>query len=219
VRIRVLLTGVGVAVLALLAWGAPAHAQSEEKLREECIHILEGGGNPDDCQEAPSPILPETSELVWGTISFVVLFGLLYKLAWPGVRDAMAARTERIRRSIDEAEQAKSTAESLLEDYQRQLADAKNEAGRIIEEARQTADAMRRDLQQRAEADIGEMRQRSASDIEAAKAQALADLRSEVADLAVGAAEVVVQRNLDRDTQTQLVEQYIDQVSRAGATR
>ena len=47
------------------------------------------------------------------------------------------------------------------------------------------------------------MRERAAADIEAAKAQAIADLRGEVAALAIGAAEVVVGRNLDRDTQTQ----------------
>ncbi len=53
---------------------------------------------------------------------------------------------------------------------------------------------------------------RAAADIEAAKAQAIADLRGEVATLAIGAAEVVVERNLDRDTQAQLVEQYIASV-------
>ncbi len=54
--------------------------------------------------------------------------------------------------------------------------------------------------------------QRAAADIESSKAQAVADLRSEVARLAIGAAEVVVQRNLDPATQTQLVENYIEQV-------
>ena len=33
------------------------------------------------------------------------------------------------------------------------------------------------------------------------------------AELAIGAAEVIVQRSLDRDTQTRLVDNYIEQVS------
>ena len=49
--------------------------------------------------------------------------------------------------------------------------------------------------------------------IEAAKGQAIADLRGEVAQLAIGAAEVVVKRNLDQATQTQLIEDYINQVN------
>ena len=41
---------------------------------------------------------------------------------------------------------------------------------------------------------------------------ALADLKSEVIALAVGAAEQVVQRNLDTAAQTELIENYINQV-------
>ena len=49
------------------------------------------------------------------------------------------------------------------------------------------------------------------------KAQAMADLREEIAQLAIGAAETVVQRNLDPDTQVQLVEDYINQVAASRA--
>ena len=51
------------------------------------------------------------------------------------------------------------------------------------------------------------------ADIESAKVQAMADLRGEVAQLAIGAAETVVGRNLDEATQVQLVEDYINQVA------
>ena len=43
--------------------------------------------------------------------------------------------------------------------------------------------------------------------------QAIADLRGEVAQLAIGAAEVVVSQNLDQATQIQLIEDYINQVA------
>jgi F-type H+-transporting ATPase subunit b len=180
---------------------------------KHCVKILAEGGSPDDCQEAPSPILPETSELIWGAISFAVLLFLLWKFAYPGIKKGMEGRTERIRADLDAAEAAKGSADSLLNDYKAQLADAKSEAGRIIEEARQAADALRRDQEARLQTELAEMRQRAAADIEAAKTQAIADLRGEVASLAVGAAEVVIQRNLDRPTQTQLIEDYINQVA------
>jgi F-type H+-transporting ATPase subunit b len=71
---------------------------------------------------------------------------------------------------------------------------------------------MKRDLQAQAEADIAAMRQKAAADIEAAKAQAMADLRGEVANIAIGAAERVVEHNLDPETNKALVESFIDQV-------
>jgi F-type H+-transporting ATPase subunit b len=218
VRTRIVLTGIAVALLSLVGGAATAAAQEEGEEpeltheAEECIEILEGGGEIDECQEAPSPILPATNELIWGSLSFAVLVFLLYKFAWPGLRQGMAARTERIRSDLEEAERAKADAQGVLDEYQRQLADARNESARIIEEARQSADAMRRDLQSRAETDIAALRERAAADVEAAKQQAMADLKAEVSEIAVGAAEMVVKQNLDRDAQIRLVEDYINQV-------
>ena len=179
---------------------------------EECIKLLEEGKKPDDCHKAPSPILPAKNELIWGMISFVVIFVLLYKLAWPGLKKGLEARTERIRADLDAADAAKAEADHLLTDYKAQLADARSESARIIEEARQAADALRKDQEQRLQTELAQLRERAAADIESAKRQAIADLKDEVATLAIGAAEVIVQRNLDRDTQVQLVESYIEQV-------
>jgi F-type H+-transporting ATPase subunit b len=180
---------------------------------EECIKLLENPSKKiDDCQKAPSPILPATNEIFWGSISFVVLLALLKKFAWPGLSGGLAARTERIRADLDAAESAKAEADQVLTDYKAQLADARNESARIIEEARQAADALRKDQEQRLQTELAQLRERAAADIESAKRQAVADLKDEVAGLAIGAAEVIVQRNLDRDTQVRLVESYIEQV-------
>ena len=220
-RTRHLLAAGLLGVVGVLTFGSVAHAQEESgsepeisHAAEECIELLEAGNaEPEDCHEAPNPILPATNELIWGAISFTVLFVLLAKFAWPGMKQGLEARTERIRSDLAGAESAKEEAERVLGEYRAQLADAKAEAGRIIEEARQQADAVRRDQETRVQTEIAEMRERAASDVEGAKAQALADLRRDVADLAIGAAEVIVQRSLDHETQTQLVEQYIDSVA------
>ncbi|HEX4818658.1 MAG TPA: F0F1 ATP synthase subunit B [Acidimicrobiales bacterium] len=180
---------------------------------EDCIKLLEQGKKIDDCQKAPSPILPATNELIWGTISFVVLFLLLYKFAWPALKNGMDARTDRIRSDLEAADTAKADAETVLSEYMSRLGDARSESARIIEEARQAADNLRRDQEQRLQTELAELRERAAADIEAAKRQAVADLRGDVAELAIGAAEVIVQRSLDRDTQTRLVDNYIEQVS------
>jgi F-type H+-transporting ATPase subunit b len=212
----VLLAGLTLATIVVLSAGVPAGAQEggEELTHEaeECIELLEEGNDVDACQEAPSPILPPTNELIWGAISFALVFLLLRKLAWPGIKKGMEGRTERIRADLAQAESARAEAEQVLSEYRSQLADARSESGRIIEEARQTADSMRRDLAAQAESDIAEMRRKAAADIEAAKTQAVADLRSDVASLAIGAAERVVEHSLDRETNTALVESFISQV-------
>lgn len=179
---------------------------------EECIHILEDGGKVADCHEAPSPILPETKEIIWGAISFTILFVLLAKYAYPSIKKGMEARTNRIRENLDDAERVRTEANTILEEYQRQLSDARNEANRIIEEARQTADQLRRDLMQRAEAEVNELKQRTQDDINAARDRTMGELREQVAGLAIDLAEKVVEANLDRQTNVALIERYIEQV-------
>jgi F-type H+-transporting ATPase subunit b len=221
-RTRVVISG-GVITTLTLATASSAAAVEEgsdyvDHAAEECAHLLELGNPVERCQASPNPILPAMNELIFGTIAFAALLAIMWKFALPAVTGAMAARTQRIRDNLDEAENVKTEAQKILEDYQRQLADAKNESARIIEEARQTAEQMRRDLMARAEAEVQELRARTADDVRVAQDRAMADLRAQVAELAVGAAEVVVQKNLDPETNRALVERFIEQVG-SGANR
>ena len=249
-RIRTVLGGVLVALTLLFVAAGPAAAEEdhseettesesgseggesggesggEEEIghaEHECIEILEGGGKIDECQEAPNPILPETNELIWGGLSFLILFlllfGLLAKFGFPAVKAGMDARTERIRSSLDEAEQAKTDAQSILEDYQRQLADARSEAARIIEEARQTADALRRDQEARLQTELNEMRERNAEQIAQERDRVMSEISGQVKTLAIELAEKVVEANLDRDANLRIIENYINSVNQSGASR
>src|SRR5207249_8720504 len=135
IRRGVVALAIAVGALGVVAIStAPAFAQTEtttapakpKTAEKECIDKLEHGGAIDDCQKAPSPILPATNELIWGAISFVILFYLLAKFAYPGLKKGMDERAEKIRTGLDDAERAKSDAQRILDEYQRQLADAKS---------------------------------------------------------------------------------------------
>lgn len=231
-QLRLLLAAAVLGFLAVVGFAPHAMAQEEdhsgdpveEAMHEahenggshadvECIEVLAEGGAVDDCHAAPNQLLPETNEIIWGSIGFLVVFFFVWKMGLPAIRKSMDARTERIRDDLTAAEGQRAEADALLADYRAQLADAKAESGRIIEEARQSAEALKRDQEARLQSELADMRAKAAADVEAAKAQAIADLRGEVAQLAIGAAEVVVKRNLDAATQTQLVEDYINSVA------
>jgi F-type H+-transporting ATPase subunit b len=160
-------------------------------------------------QQAPNPILPSTTELLWGTVAFAILVVAMYKFAFPSVQKAMNARTEKIRNNLDEAEKVRQEAQMILDEYQRQLADARSEANRIIEEARQAADQLRQDMVRRADEEVAELRRRSIEDLKAAQERVMGQLRLQVRDLAIELAEKVVGANLDRTRNLALVDQLI----------
>jgi F-type H+-transporting ATPase subunit b len=224
-RNRLLLI-LGIVLLGLVGFTGHASAQEEPSVAEEgeteadishaaeeCIHLLEEGGNePEDCNEAPSPILPATNELIWGAISFVVLFGLLAWKGFPAIKKGMEERTARIQADVDAAESAKAEVANKAAEYDAKLAEARTEAARIIEEARQDADTYRSDKRTEADAEIARLKEQATADVESSKTQAIADIRAEVATLAIAAAEQVVGQSLDREANTALVEQFIDSV-------
>ncbi len=166
--------------------------------------------------EPSNPILPETNEIIWGFLSFVILFVLLWRFAFPAIRRAMEQREERIRESLEGAEEAKGEADKLLDDYRQKLAEARTEANTIIEEARRTAESMRRDLLARAETEREEMIQRARQEIEASQAAAIDAVRREAANFSVELAERIVRQTIDRDAQAQLIEDYISDLERMG---
>jgi F-type H+-transporting ATPase subunit b len=223
-RIHALVAVLGITfVLGLLA--APAYAaQTIEPAKpltteaaRQCFEKLAKGGDvtADDCQKAPSPLLPAKNEILWGTASFLVLLIAVWKFGVPAVKNMEKAREDRIRNDLEAAETAKAEAEAEKAQYLAQIAGAKDEAGRIIEEARQAAETVRADLIARAEQEANEIRARAQADIGNQRNQALAQLRTEVASLSIDLASRIVERNLDNDANRQLVDSFIDQVARS----
>jgi len=229
VRIRNAIVATLVAALATVGLAGPAGAaesigscvlesgieaaeliEAGELTEDEAIKALEG--DAESCIEAPNPVLPEVKEIVWIGLAFLILVVVGLKFAWPGVAAGMKARTDRIAADLEAAEQARVEAESTTSNNEVLLSEAREEAARIVEEARSAAESVRVDRVAAADAEAAAIRERAAGEADQIRAQALADLRSDVAALAVGAAEQVVQRSLDAEAQSELIENYINQV-------
>ena len=168
------------------------------------IFAAEGGGI-----EAPNPILPAKNEIIWSVLSFGVLLVLMWKFAMPAVMKAMAARTAKIEGDLGAAAQTREQADKILVEYKAQLTDAKAQSDRIIDEARQQAETVRKDLIARAEADAQAVRAKASDDLNAQADRLKAELQSHVKNLSLDLAEKIVGANMNRDTNSALVDRYI----------
>jgi F-type H+-transporting ATPase subunit b len=157
-------------------------------------------------------VLPETAELIWASIAFVIVAFLLMKVAFPKIRAAVEARESEITGNLESAERSKAEAQGQLDEYKKQLAEARAEANKIIEEARSSADQVRKDLIAKAEAEAQQIVSRASDQIEAERSRTMDSLRGEVATLAVQLAEKVVLGEIDAGRRKQLVDSYISEV-------
>ncbi len=158
-------------------------------------------------------LIPEIPELVAGIAAFAVVFFFVWRYALPALNRTLEARQAAIAGQIAEAEQAKAEAQSLLSDYQQQLADARAQANQIIEEARAQGEQVKADIVAKAEAEADEMRRRAREEAAAERARAEGELRREVATLSMDVAEKVVAGGIDRGAQQALVDRYIAELS------
>ena len=155
-------------------------------------------------------LLPETSELIAGFLAFSIIFVFVWKWVLPAADKALAARQEAITGQLTQAETAKQEAESLLDDYKSQLAQAKSEANTIVEGARQSADVLRADLVGKAEEEAESIRGKARADAGAEMQRAAAQIKDEVAALSLELAQKVVAGSVDESVQRVLIDRYID---------
>jgi F-type H+-transporting ATPase subunit b len=164
----------------------------------------------------PNPILPDVAEMVYGSIAFLIVFGLLAKFAFPALNKMLADRSSKIQGEMEKAEATRGEADQLLADYRTQLAGARDESNRIIEEARRTAEQLRRDIQGKAEEEAQATVARAQEEIRGERDRVFQELRGQVGDIAVELAGRVVGESLDRSVHERLIDEYIDQVAGGG---
>ena len=162
-------------------------------------------------------LYPHLSELIVGLLAFAVIFFVLWKWALPRMREVLDERRRQIQGQLETAEQTRQQADQELSDYRAQLANAREEGNRIIEEARVTADQLRRDIQANAEREAQSTVERAQEEIRAERDRVFSELRTQVSELAVDIAGRVVGKELNQQAHEQLIDDYIDQVA-AGET-
>jgi F-type H+-transporting ATPase subunit b len=158
-------------------------------------------------------LYPGAAELILAAVAFAVIFVFFWRFVLPRVNTLLEERRQEIQGQLESAEQTRQQAEHELADYRQQLAGAREEANRIIEEARETAEQFRRDMQGRAEEESRNTVTRAQDEIRAERDRVFNELRQQVGEIAVGLAGRVVAAELDTESHSRLIDDYIDQVA------
>jgi F-type H+-transporting ATPase subunit b len=154
-------------------------------------------------------LYPKLSELIIGLVAFSILFAFMWKWAIPRINQILEARRDKIQGDLEKAEQSRKEADQMLTDYREQLAGARDEANRIIEEARRTAESLRKDMTTRAEKEYQAIVARAQEDIRTERDRVFEAIKAQVGELSVALAGRVVGESLDRERHLRLVDNYI----------
>jgi F-type H+-transporting ATPase subunit b len=162
---------------------------------------------------AANPLIQVTPGLmIWTIVCFLVALFVLRRFAFGPIQTLIDERRERIRRSLDEADEAREEARNLLEEHRKLIGQARNEAEEILSEARQVGKAMQQRVKDETETDRQRRLEETKRQIEAETRRALEAIRAEVAELSLFAAEKVTRKTLDDKDQRRLIDEAIGEL-------
>jgi F-type H+-transporting ATPase subunit b len=149
---------------------------------------------------------------IWTIITFLVLLALLAKFAWRPLLEALEARQNAIRKSLDDAQQAKEELERLHVESAQIIQRARVDAEAIISQSRSDGDRLREELRQKARAEAEHIVKNAERQIQLETSRALEQIRHEAIDLSVMIASKIIQRNLSKEDNEKLIDQALEQV-------
>lgn len=144
-------------------------------------------------------------------VTFVILLAILYQFAYKPLMAVMDQRTARIQEGLSAAERAREEAATAQAATEEQLNEARREGQRLLDQAREAAQRYRESEMERARQEAEAFAERARADIQRERDAALDELRASFGDLAITAAERVIERSLDRQAHQELIAQVLQE--------
>jgi len=154
----------------------------------------------------------EPGLFIWTILVFVVLLTLLKKFAWGPLLVALEERQEGIRKSLDDAEQARKELEQVQRNAEAILSKARAEADSILSETRVDAEKVRDDLRQQAQNEAQLIVQNAERQIQLETDRAVSQIREEAVELSLSIASKLIRRNLTKEDNQILIDEALKQV-------
>lgn len=158
-----------------------------------------------------------TGTIIWTLITFAVVLVVLKAAVWKPLLAALDEREQRIRESLAAADKARAEMQASLDEQQRLLEQAHAEARALVAQAREAAERVSHEIIAEARQEAEHTAQAMRRELESERLAALDQLRREVAELAVRAASMIIDAELDNEKNRKLVDDMIARIPQAAA--
>jgi F-type H+-transporting ATPase subunit b len=150
--------------------------------------------------------------LIVQIIAFIILFLTLSAWVYRPMLNMMESRKQKIAQGLEDAREAANARANAEKDAAKVIADAQTEASKVVREATERASAAGQEVKAAADADAARAREGAIAEAEVERNRILGDLRSQVASLAIAAANKLVGEALDEKKQRSLLDEFFSGV-------
>ncbi len=149
--------------------------------------------------------------LVAQIINFVLLFGLLYLVAYKPIMRMLDERSNRVKESMEQTESIREQAERAEEEAKERIEAASKEGQELVAKAVRTGEEVRQKAQQEAKPEAEALIARARLEIQRERDEAIGELRQEFTDLTITAAEKVIEQSLDKEAHRKLIDKVLEE--------
>ncbi len=149
--------------------------------------------------------------LIAQIVNFIILFGLLYLVAYKPIMRMLDERSRKIKESMEQTEFIKEQAARAEEEFEKRIEAAAKEGQEVVVRAAKTGEELRHKAQQQARQEGEALINRARTEIQRERDGAIDELRKEFADLTIMAAEKVIDRSLDKKAHRQIIDKVLEE--------
>lgn len=142
-------------------------------------------------------------------VSFLILLGLLVYFGYKPIRKMLDERANRIREGMEQAEAIKKEYEHAQVAVQEQINESRQEGQAIIAQAGKLGDRVREEAREEARQEAQAISDRARVEAQRERDKLVDELRGEFVDIAMLAAEKVINETLDREKHRRLIEEAL----------
>ena len=148
-----------------------------------------------------SVIKPDPGLVLWTSLIFLLIWGVLGRLAFGPIQKALRQREGDIQSSLDEAKRARQDMANLKSENEQLLIQAREERAHILKEAKEAKKAIIEEAKLEARAEAQRLVANAKHEIENQRMAAVTDLKNQVGLMAVEIAEKIIRKDLAGNTE------------------
>lgn len=142
-------------------------------------------------------------------VNFAIVFSVLYFFAFKPLVKVMAERTEKIDKSLKDADAIEKRLALTEKEREDIIAAAKKQANLIIEEADKRGEERKGELIAKAKEEIGQVINNEKAKLASEKAETLKEIKKEVAELVVLTTEKLLNEKMNGDKDRELIKKLV----------
>ena len=157
------------------------------------------------------PLLTINWNLLFTAVTIIVLFIILKVFFFEKVHKFMMDRENEIRSSIENADNVNKLADEKLQNYEAKIANVEMESRQMLKAARDEAKVQAKEIVDSANEKARNLIDHSQKEIRREQYNARKELKEEVGNLAMMAAEQILEKELSPETHEEIINKIIEE--------